>query len=492
MASRLVSVSNLQAKLASGKLSIADFQVKEAENWSICGASGSGKTALVNLLSGELKHQKGEIQRPSSVFVISQNTFDSYLQEERKLDESDLTDAFTQGRSIREYLTHFCGDDSWQTSLADWLDVLNMNYRLDTGICALSTGESRKLLWLMAILFDGVLIFDDAFSGVDVETVSQLNRLLSILYQTHTHPVIWVSSRAQSLPDNITHILYLDNQQSLFAGTLDKAKQHPKLTAFFTPQVQKRPLPESKNAAFNQGDSLVKLKDVCIRYDKRCLFSGLDWEIKAGEHWLLQGPNGCGKTSLLELITGDNQQVYANYVETFGMRRGQGESIWQVKKHIGFVSGHLHEQYRIHTNLLTVLLSGFFDSIGLYQKESVKQRQIALNWLDILGLKAQKGKPFKQLGYGQQRQLLIARALIKQPALLILDEPTNGLDEAARLQLKDFITQICTLKHTSLLLVSHEANEFDSLFEHKLIYNTNVQQFEVINEPRRELSPELR
>lgn len=484
MASRLIKLKNLKAKLTSAQLSIPSFNINCDENWAVCGSSGSGKSALVSLLSGELAYQAGELKAPKHVFVVSQDTFQEYLEQERKLDESDLTDVFTQGRTVRHYLNTLCDESSWQATLAPWLDSLNMNYRLDTGICALSTGESRKLLWLMAALFKGALIFDDPFSGVDVATCIELKRLLKQLYQQHAYGIIWVSSRAQSLPDEISHILYLQNQQSVFCGTLEQAKKEPELASFFSPKEAKTPLPEQQKGAFATGETLVKLKEVSIHYGQRRLFKPLSWEIKAGEHWLLQGPNGCGKTSLLELITGDNQQAYANDIETFGMHRGQGESIWDVKKHIGIMSGHIHEQYRVHTNVLTVLLSGFFDSIGLYQKESKQQRQTALRWLEILGLEQQKNKPFKQLGYGQQRQLLIARALIKQPALLILDEPTNGLDDKSRLQLKDFIQQLCALKHTSLLLVSHEQAEFSELFENRLVYNSDKQAFEVLSEPR--------
>lgn len=481
-----MQLKQIQAKLAQGSLQIANFCPKSTENWAICGTSGSGKTALIALLTGELKSQcTGIIHKPNASFVVCQDTFEQFLQQERLQDESDLTDVFTQGQSVRTYLNRLCKEAKWQHLLANALTQLAMQQHLDTGICALSTGEGQKLLWLMALLFDmthsqAVLIFDEPFAGIDAASVQVLKKLLTKLYQQRQNPILYCTSQANTLPYEITHLLYLQQQQSLFAGTLANAQNTPELAEFFTPKQSVQPLPEAKNGQFKTGDTLVRLQQVSIQYGQRQLFKPLNWHIQAGQHWLIQGENGCGKTSLLELITGDNPQVYTNHVEVFGLRRGQGESIWQVKQHIGIVSGHLHSQYRTQTSAINVLLSGFFDSIGLYQKASTSQRNIALNWLERLNLKAQQHTSVQRLSKGQQRQLLIARALIKQPALLILDEPTNGLDSHSRLQFLHFIQQLTKLQHTSVLLVSHASDRFSSYFSNQLNYHKPTQEFRIV------------
>jgi len=155
-------------------------------------------------------------------------------------------------------------------------------------------------------------------------------------------------------------------------------------------------------------------------------------QINPGEHWQLTGPNGSGKTCLLSLITGDHPQCYVNDIRVFGFQRGQGESIWQIKQFIGYVSTQLQWEYRVSTSVRNVVISGFHDSIGLYTKPSDVQKNIADQWLDVLGMRHRANEPFTQLSHGDKRLLLIARAMVKHPPLLILDEPCLGLDDINR------------------------------------------------------------
>ncbi|WP_241238748.1 ATP-binding cassette domain-containing protein [Colwellia sp. Arc7-635] len=167
----------------------------------------------------------------------------------------------------------------------------------------------------------------------------------------------------------------------------------------------------------------------------------------------------------MQLITGDCPQCYSNNIHVLGYKRGSGESIWELKAQMGIVSAELHRQYRVSVDLLTVILSGFYDSIGLYQKPTEKQLAIATQWLEKIGLSAQKQQLFQQLSYGEQRLVLIARALVKSPYLLILDEPTQGLDELNRHRILNFLEHLAMQKHSTMLLVSHRQDELLSIFE---------------------------
>ncbi len=111
-----------------------------------------------------------------------------------------------------------------------------------------------------------------------------------------------------------------------------------------------------------------------------------------------------------------------------------------LKKHIGYVSSSLHLDYRVSTNVRNVILSGYFDSIGIYQAVSDKQHKLVQQWLDILGIdKRTADAPFHSLSWGQQRLALIVRALVKHPTLLILDEPLQGLDPLNRQLVRRFV-----------------------------------------------------
>ena len=169
---------------------------------------------------------------------------------------------------------------------------------------------------------------------------------------------------------------------------------------------------------------LVRLVGGRVAYGEQVVFDGLDFTVAAGQHTLIEGPNGSGKSTLLEMITGDHPQAYSNDLHLFGRRRGTGETVWDIKKNVGVVSARLHRDYRVGGSVEEVLLSGLFDSIGVYQKVEPSDRARAKAWLDWLELGLPPTAAFRELSFGQQRLVLIARAAIKVPPLVVMDEPT--------------------------------------------------------------------
>ncbi|HIL83164.1 MAG TPA: ATP-binding cassette domain-containing protein, partial [Pseudomonadales bacterium] len=209
----------------------------------------------------------------------------------------------------------------------------------------------------------------------------------------------------------------------------------------------------------NEDGSLVRLVDARVAYTDNIVFKDLNWTIRPGEHWQVKGPNGSGKTCLLELVTGDHPQCYVNDLRLFGHKRGQGETIWQLKRHMGFVSTSLHWDYRLSVGVRNVIVSGFYDSIGLYQKATDRQLEIADSWLTMLGLQRKATVSFSSLSYGEQRVLLIARAMVKHPPLLLLDEPCLGLDDANRQLVLALTERICDEGNTTLVYVTHHQED---------------------------------
>ncbi len=206
-----------------------------------------------------------------------------------------------------------------------------------------------------------------------------------------------------------------------------------------------------------------------VSYDDRPILNRLSWTVNSGEHWQIVGPNGAGKSTLLSLITGDHPQGYSNDLTLFGRRRGSGETIWDIKKHIGYVSSSLHLDYRVSTTVRNAILSGYFDSIGIYQAVSDKQHKLAQQWLDILGMDNRVADaPFHSLSWGQQRLALIVRALVKHPTLLILDEPLQGLDPLNRQLIRRFVDVLISEGETQLLFVSHHAEDAPACITHRL------------------------
>ena len=184
------------------------------------------------------------------------------------------------------------------------------------------------------------------------------------------------------------------------------------------------------------------------------------------QNWWIKGPNGAGKSTLLSLICGDHPQSYANHVVLFGKQRGSGETIWEIKRNIGYVSSQLHMDYRVNCSALEVILSGFFDSIGVYQSVPSALRIKAMQWLTRLNMEALANRPFRSLSWGQQRLLLITRAMVKHPPILILDEPLQGLDGMNRKLVKHFIEQLVNNSQTQLLFVSHQDQDAPNCITH--------------------------
>jgi molybdate transport system ATP-binding protein len=217
--------------------------------------------------------------------------------------------------------------------------------------------------------------------------------------------------------------------------------------------------------------SLVILRRGFARYNEVEVFADLDLTINQGDHTLITGPNGCGKSTLLQIITGDHPLCYANDLTLFGRRRGSGESIWDLKKQMGIVSSELHRNHRVAGSALAIVLSGLFDSIGLYTHPSTAQEQLARRWLQRLGLQDKAGQAFRRLSYGEQRLILLARALIKVPRLLILDEPTQGLDGGNRMALLDFLGKIAAEELATILYVSHRQDEYRDFFQRQVNFS---------------------
>ncbi|WNH10109.1 ABC transporter ATP-binding protein [Thalassobellus suaedae] len=233
-------------------------------------------------------------------------------------------------------------------------------------------------------------------------------------------------------------------------------------------------LPPPYNPIDTNVENLVKLNNVTVTYGERVIVNAICWEIKPGEFWQLIGPNGSGKSTLITLITGDNPKGYLQDMVLFGMQKGSGESVWEIKRNIGYFSSEMLRGFMRSDSIENMIISGFLDSIGLYKFPSDRQILIAHQWLRILNMYEIKDKSFQFLSDGHKRLVLIARAMVKQPPLLILDEPTNGLDDADAEIFAELVNKIATESTTAILYVSHRNEE--KLLKPDFIYELEPEQ----------------
>ncbi|MCQ2370158.1 MAG: ATP-binding cassette domain-containing protein, partial [Paludibacteraceae bacterium] len=312
-----------------------------------------------------------------------------------------------------------------------------------------------------------MLIFDNPFIGLDVESRALLDGVFESLRNDGVQLMFLVPT-VRDIPKITTNILWLDKLNSKFTGLksefdrLGVKEEAPTVAKFDFKNLI--PKPKDFNVA-------VKMENLDINYGDVIYQKGLNWTIKKGEKWALLGPNGSGKSTLLSYIFADNPQAYSKPLTLFDRKRGTGESIWDIKRHIGFTSSEMHLYYLENVPCKSVVESGFFDSVGLYCHPSAEQSCYAMELMRILGIDGIANKGFLKVSSGEQRLLLFARALVKNPDLLILDEPFHGVDFAHKTVCLNLINQFLLQQDKSIIFVTHYKEEIpknvDKIYELK-------------------------
>ncbi len=489
------------------------WKLNEGEVWLVTGPNGSGKADFLNALAGNsgLKITPNETLLNvdqglfSNIFsdstdVVSLERAARLIQEERENDESDyLEGGVDHGRTGRVFIAQALypelkkgmplPDAAFHIENEPAIKLCGIEKILDRGLKYMSTGEIRRTLLARALVSGKkFLILSDPFAGLDVQSRTILLDFFDSIARKKGFPqLILGMERWHEIPDAITHVLEFRDKKVSYCGE----------RSGYEALLQERSKQgaadeEEKRQSFKDGfeelnttasvkdldsrEVLVEMNDVNVGWDDHQVLSHLNWKLVRGEHWLVRGPNGSGKTTFLELITGDNMQVFSNDIRIFGNRRGSGETIWDIKKRLGIVSYRMHVEYRMlgGTSLLAVIISGFRDSIGLYG-ETPTDLEIATakKWLALGGFEGRESESFGSLSYGEQRAILILRSAVKTPEILILDEPCHGLDEQYRSKILQLMELIGNGGTTTMLHVTHDPSEVLPCEKHILELHPN-------------------
>ncbi len=455
--------------------------LKKNQHWAVIGPNGAGKSSFVRALAGELPFVRGKTTFHAGKAFRRNICYVSFELQQRLIAREEARDEARYFSGILNDIATardlICGaqldKDPGCLQSDPIVAQLNRAHLLDRGIRFLSTGEMRKIMIARALIKSPhLLILDEPFDGLDAATRLQLAEMINGLMDANRQ-IIVVTHRLDEMPPNITHVMGLKAGTVYFQGRRDRMLKDTKLQGLYHHSRSRHDLvpilPDSTTtASLEVSPVLVEMKNITVRYKDVIVLNGLNWKMKSGENWAIAGPNGAGKTTLLSLISGDNLQAYANDIYLFGQRRGTGESIWQIKQKIGLISSEFQIRYRITLKAFDVVLSGFFDSVGLYRCCTAEQRRIAMQWIEYLQLADRSTKLFNQLSYGEQRLILLARAMVKLPLLLILDEPCQGLDRTNRKMVLSLIDAIAATKKTQILFVTHHPNEFPACISHIL------------------------
>jgi molybdate transport system ATP-binding protein len=449
------------------------------EHWAVLGPNGSGKSlfadalrGLVPLVHGELNydfrapagllpeevigHVSFEDRRTDIHGAVAQSRWNS-IEEEGALRVSDVL-SYERVMEINPY--EVTEDDErprrrFGQALGKAIRLFQIQKFWDRTLLSLSNGERQRVQLARALCRPlQLLILDDPFLGLDASSRDQLHILLQRLMSTSLRILI-ITPRIDDLPAGITHVLRVDRCRIVAAGGWAELpggrEKHARVIGLISPIGRIKQSPTAT--------PLIALRNVTVRYGSATILQNINWTILPGESWALLGPNGSGKTTLLSLILGDNPQVYMNDVEVFGRRRGTGESIWELKQKIGWVSPELHLHFNQSMTCFEVVASGFHQTIGVFEPLTVREQKTTRHWLKRLELLEFSHQPLFELSLGQQRMVLLARALVNKPKLLVLDEPCQGLDTAHRKLFLRTLDRLLRGQTVTAIYVTHRPDE---------------------------------
>lgn len=444
---------------------------------AIVGRNGSGKTLYIDQLRKRLASDRVRYIAFTDSYGVNVDG-QYYLQ--LRWNQHDIDHETPTVGELLERAYQLAGTDTPERrELQNHLYTLfHMESLLDKYIITLSSGELRKFQ-LTKTLFANpkLLIMDNPFIGLDAETRDQLKALLLLLSEQRDIEIILVLSKTDDIPEFVGKVV------EITAGA--EPVEYTRVADYYEHQQPVPPhvLSDEKrqailNLPYHDNDydcrEVVSMRNVGIRYGERTILKELDWTVKNGERWALSGQNGSGKSTLLSLVCADNPQSYACDITLFDRPRGSGESIWDIKKHIGYVSPEMHRSYKRDLPAIRIVASGLMDSIGLYAVPNSADYDKCRWWLDIFGIGHLAERHFLQLSSGEQRLVLLARAFVKDPQLLILDEPLHGLDLWNRRLTKDIIETFCQRRNKTMIMVTHYETELPAGITNKLFLARNL------------------
>ncbi len=462
-----------------------NFSVSKGQHWALVGESGSGKSALLQTIAGRFNITGGQITYPyfedykqkhqitdpnftpqhvtalvgaTHHFKNLSNTNNFYYQQ--RFNSFDSEDAQTVSQFLKaieqHYPKHALG---WNYERV--MNRLNLLKLADEQIIKLSNGETKRLRLAAALLKNPVLLLlDNPLNGLDVQRRADFNLLLEEMIASGTSIIL--ATAPDEIPDCITHVAHLKHgeiieqrkKEGFLVATLSAKKE--KLNAVDVDELKGLLHTGVERIVYQY---IIKMNQIHIQYGGKTILNNISWEVLQGERWALLGPNGAGKSTLLSLVNGDNPQAYANDIILFDKKRGSGESIWDIKSKIGFVSPELHQYFPTENNCLQVIESGYNDTLGLFRVSSKKQQATALQWMKTLTIEKYATTLFKNIPASAQRLCLLARALVKNPNLLIFDEPCQGLDAQQQEHFKTIVDAICELTNVTMVYVTHYQHE---------------------------------
>ncbi len=483
----MISVEQALCRIGRHRvLKIDRFEIATGQHWCLFGPNGAGKTLLANLIADKRVESRNYVRYIDQfdvlrdVHIVSFEEQQRLWQRDNRFDISEYSEnAQDRGTVVEQLIQSVRIAEEQDKSLLDELiEQLDLRVVLNKGIRFLSSGQIRKVLIARALYADSVsmpklLILDDPLESIDKDSQQRITRCIE-QFLGNSCSSLQLCRRQQDILPIATHMALMAELELNEQGPVDQVIGG----AAFKRLVERKPVVlKSIPARMNEHQDsidyvgpLIKLDNVRASYGELLVLDNIQWTMEQDQHVLIEGPNGCGKSTLLSLIDGENHKGYGQDVFLFGRRKGSGETVWDIKARFGVVSNELHNKYVKGWKVLDVVVSGFFDSVGLYDDSGAAEWELARQWLDTLGIENLEKHYYHEVSFGQQRLVLLARAMVKHPRVLILDEPCVGLDDYHRQLILQTLDVIADQANTNIVYVSHVVGEQPGCINQKLSF----------------------
>ena len=446
------------------------WHIRPGERWGLLGHNGAGKTQLLKLVAGDVwpkptrsgkrTYRLGRARHAEALLV---KELIAYVGAERQdkyarygwnptVTELVATGLFRTDLLLDEPNARQCAQ------VARLIRQFGLESLAARRFLTLSYGERRlALIARVMAARPSLLLLDEVFNGLDSERRAALMRFLESSPRSGM-PWVLAAHRVQDLPESLTHLLVLDRGRVRHAGRFSRARLARVFGAPVVSSARERSkaVPKARKLP-RTGRPLLSIRNADVYVDGHRVLERISWEIHPGEHWAVFGRNGAGKSSLIKLLYGDLTPAAGGALERRGFPKGT--HIEAFKKTVGFLSPELQSDYaRDDVSVEDIVISGRHASIGLNDPPSRADRRAAQRWLRAFELEELAARSPRELSYGQLRRVLLARAMVNTPRLLLLDEPCAGLDTATRAEV---LGQIERLTHTGVQVVMATHHESD-------------------------------
>lgn len=482
----LIRLQNIDVSL-NGKriLSQIDWRLTAGENWAFLGGNGAGKTTLVRLIRGEIWPDPQS--RGKRIYRLDgdEQTAPLGVREKIPVVSADLQDAYTRNQwnlTCEEVIYTGFHNSVWlfhkldftQQAIADRImETLGVAHLRKNSYLELSNGEARKVLIARALVsHPPILILDEFGNGLDVDSRRSLFEFVERVAQNGTQ-IIAITHRFEELIPSITRALLLDGGKIVEQGEKDRVFQSESFVRLYrgnghsSPHGKNNPIVLASGTTQNLPSIILEIHDADVCRDGQTILHGVDWRMRDDENWAVLGKNGSGKTTFLSLIYGSLHPALGGSIRRFDSPDGES-SVWEVRKRMGYLTALLQADYEYNLTGEEVVQSGYYSSIGLWDAVPDEVKRAARRWIDFFQIRDLAEQLIHTMSYGELRKILLARAMINDPDILLLDEPCNGLDCASKAAFLDLLESLSTT-HTRLIFVTHHVEDLIASITHALI-----------------------